>query len=427
MTFGVALGTLIYALPAFSGYPALQLAGAVLTGLTSPCLLLLWGERYGGLEIRSVVIYTALSYLLVAVFLPLVFALPASVAAVITAAMPLASLGAWFTLGKEPDTTVSATGVGEASADTGAGAGATSVRTSTDTGTTPADTGADTDNRAIFRELKLFLSPRLLFGFSAVMLIYGGSLAFHGASNSGLLSQTLLYALPPLLLSLGVLGAGLFSSRQALNLSVAYRLILLLIAAIFIPLALLGDSLTFLSAFFASVGVNAIEIVTWILLAYMASLVSVPRFTVFAACNVVFHIGMAAGELSGILLVEHILFFSLFSICMLVALAGFAFTDRDGMIHSNPPSPAELGTIATKSGIIQRSVEGIAADFNLSEREKEVLMLWSVGYGAKGIEKKLFISSSTVKTHIQHIYEKCGVHSRTEIISLLEKRLSDMP
>ena len=34
------------------------------------------------------------------------------------------------------------------------------------------------------------------------------------------------------------------------------------------------------------------------------------------------------------------------------------------------------------------------------------------------IERELFIASGTLKAHIQHIYVKCGVHSRKELIAL---------
>jgi DNA-binding CsgD family transcriptional regulator len=409
ITLGVMLGTLASTLPLFSSHSALQLAGALLTGLTSPYLLLLWGERYGSLETRSVVIYTALSYLLVAGFFPLVSLLPSLASAIVTALMPLASLAAYATLKKEHNTSPDAS---SCSSHTAAG---------TDTAT---DANSNVEDCRVLEELRPFLTSRMLFGFLAVMFIYGGSLAFHSSVDSNMSGQMLAQALPPLLLALGTLCVGLFISRETLSLGVAYRLTLLLIAAIFIPLALLGDSLTFLAAFFASIGVNAIEVVTWILLASMASRVSVPRFTVFAACNVVFHVGMAAGELGGILLKGQVLIFSLLSICVLVALAGFAFTDRDTMIRFRPPRPGELGAVATDLGAIRHAAEGIATSFNLSKREKEVFMLWSAGYGAKVIEEKLFISGSTVKTHIQHIYEKCGVHSRSEIIALLEERLS---
>ena len=62
--------------------------------------------------------------------------------------------------------------------------------------------------------------------------------------------------------------------------------------------------------------------------------------------------------------------------------------------------------IETDDGLVEK----------LSEREMEVLRLISAGLSNKKITEKLFISLSTVKTHLRNIYGKLNVHSRTEAI-----------
>jgi len=52
----------------------------------------------------------------------------------------------------------------------------------------------------------------------------------------------------------------------------------------------------------------------------------------------------------------------------------------------------------------------------LSDREMEVLKLIAAGLSNKKIMEGLFISMSTVKTHIRNIFSKLNVHSRTEAI-----------
>jgi DNA-binding NarL/FixJ family response regulator len=54
---------------------------------------------------------------------------------------------------------------------------------------------------------------------------------------------------------------------------------------------------------------------------------------------------------------------------------------------------------------------------NLSPREYEVLELLSQGYLYKEIANQLQISYRTVATHIEHIYEKLHVHSRTQAVA----------
>lgn len=51
---------------------------------------------------------------------------------------------------------------------------------------------------------------------------------------------------------------------------------------------------------------------------------------------------------------------------------------------------------------------------NLSEREKEVLEFVMHGLGNKAIADRLGVTVAAVKWHLQHIYEKLHVHSRTE-------------
>ena len=53
----------------------------------------------------------------------------------------------------------------------------------------------------------------------------------------------------------------------------------------------------------------------------------------------------------------------------------------------------------------------------LSERELEVLALIAAGESNQEIAAKLFVSTSTVKTHINRLYRKLGARSRTQAIA----------
>ena len=53
----------------------------------------------------------------------------------------------------------------------------------------------------------------------------------------------------------------------------------------------------------------------------------------------------------------------------------------------------------------------------LSERELEVLALVASGKSNVEIASSLFVSLSTVKTHINNLYRKLGVRSRTQAIA----------
>jgi len=55
-------------------------------------------------------------------------------------------------------------------------------------------------------------------------------------------------------------------------------------------------------------------------------------------------------------------------------------------------------------------------DFQLSEREKELLRLMVEGHDYKAIAATAFISYETVRTHVKHIYKKLHVVSRSEAV-----------
>lgn len=55
----------------------------------------------------------------------------------------------------------------------------------------------------------------------------------------------------------------------------------------------------------------------------------------------------------------------------------------------------------------------------LTQRELDVLNLLSSGLRVKAIAARLFVSESTVRTHVHHIYEKMQVNGRLEMMSKL--------
>jgi DNA-binding CsgD family transcriptional regulator len=63
-----------------------------------------------------------------------------------------------------------------------------------------------------------------------------------------------------------------------------------------------------------------------------------------------------------------------------------------------------------------------ARRFQISTREREVIVLLNEGLGNREIAQKLFVSLATVKTHVHNIYEKTGARSRYELFRLVEPR-----
>ncbi len=55
---------------------------------------------------------------------------------------------------------------------------------------------------------------------------------------------------------------------------------------------------------------------------------------------------------------------------------------------------------------------------DLSEREREVFRLMAEGLSNGEIGRELFISETTVKTHVTHILQKLGLRDRVQAVVL---------
>lgn len=72
--------------------------------------------------------------------------------------------------------------------------------------------------------------------------------------------------------------------------------------------------------------------------------------------------------------------------------------------------------------VSQAQIEALSTSASISQREQEVLHLLNSGYANRDIAEQMYISESTVKTHLRNIYEKLGVSSRIQAV----KRAKDL-
>lgn len=69
--------------------------------------------------------------------------------------------------------------------------------------------------------------------------------------------------------------------------------------------------------------------------------------------------------------------------------------------------------------VVPRDVRRRVQPPDLTGREKQALSLVIMGLGNKEIAEKLFVSESTVKSHLNTAFRKLGVHSRAEAARLI--------
>ncbi|HEX6208825.1 MAG TPA: response regulator transcription factor [Actinomycetota bacterium] len=85
--------------------------------------------------------------------------------------------------------------------------------------------------------------------------------------------------------------------------------------------------------------------------------------------------------------------------------------------------PDAVGAVAERLDGETGRVGGLG---DLTKRELEVLRLLAMGHTNRKIAEQLFISPDTVKTHLEHIYQKLGAPDRTAAVAeALRRQLID--
>lgn len=98
--------------------------------------------------------------------------------------------------------------------------------------------------------------------------------------------------------------------------------------------------------------------------------------------------------------------------------AGYLLKDVDNDTIFRAIVDAASGAMVLTPGGDERLIAALRAPrIELTEREREVLILLDAGAANKEIAAQLFISESTVKTHVVHLLEKLSVASRSAAAS----------
>ena len=107
---------------------------------------------------------------------------------------------------------------------------------------------------------------------------------------------------------------------------------------------------------------------------------------------------------------------------MLVILNGFSIQRTIASVEG-VSSPSASGGDAVG---IAHACDQLAARHGLTAREREVLELLARGRNSPFIQETLGVSYNTARTHVRHIYEKCGFHAHQELIDEVERQAKGM-
>lgn len=240
-------------------------------------------------------------------------------------------------------------------------------------------------------------------------------------------------------LALAYAGMLCAAKRPVASLGALYKITLPLVAAAYAVLLTVGQDHPEILGFIAQIACLVTECLCWVLIVDRARR-GVSALLVIGAGRFVVQFGMSLGELAGFVGMGDMSLFGTLVIFLLVLSFVFLFSERETSLGAKgqadeaaglePGAAAGAGSegLPPDAAAAGEPSEPVASadplyppEWNLTEREDEILGLWVTSHGLRSIGETLGLSESTVKTHVRHIYEKCGVHSRAELIALLDR------
>ena len=199
-----------------------------------------------------------------------------------------------------------------------------------------------------------------------------------------------------------------------------YRLIVPLMIVGFMAYSFMGTDLRWMALSAIACGFYSFEGLVWLLHPEFVLKTKASSLVVFGWGRALFHLCGFAGATVGFRLVAAGLSTgtSLGMICLgivivLVVTMAYLFTEHDLRLFIGRPSFAPQVDLEARC-------TALAAAHKLSRREEEVLALLAKGRSVPFIAEEFTVSKGTVKTHVRHIYEKLDVHSKQELLDLVE-------
>lgn len=108
--------------------------------------------------------------------------------------------------------------------------------------------------------------------------------------------------------------------------------------------------------------------------------------------------------------------------------ANFSKEGAVASTQAQAPEPAAVGSPAEAPDPISLRCQTLIERFELSPRESEVLIAFAHGRNVSYLAQTLVLSPNTIRTHSKTLYAKLGVHSKQELVTLVEQQpLSPIP
>jgi DNA-binding CsgD family transcriptional regulator len=382
----MATGAVLWVITAyldFKSLPCMILCG-VLTGTGSALLLMQWGRSFGSIPATTSSLESALGYLIAAIAYLVMGFLPFLTTAFVAAILPFCSS---YALTRQQ------------------------VRAS--------GTEADHPGFSALRH-DPFL-PKLLAGTLLIGCIAGITGEVHVVSDPATPAGNLTWqfffaaAFAPLM----ILIINIFSKRHDFGFSYRPTLVLMVFGVVMIPFSVQNAQM---AGWLILIGYHCFDLLIWTLLADLSYRFHVSPILSFGLGRGALYLANGLGTFLGTFLRLQIgaspSFVTLSKVSIVITLVliitySFILTEKDLISYKGVEKDG-------KPGAIMQSCNAIAALYSLSPREEDVMRLMVKGRSIARIQDELYMSKGTVNTHLHHIYQKLSIHTRQELLDLVE-------
>lgn len=247
-----------------------------------------------------------------------------------------------------------------------------------------------------------------------------------------------------LVVVLTMLVVGLFSPKK-IDLDLSYRIALPLAAGGLLLLAYLWNFGGGIANSMVAMGWLLADIALWCVLANTAARLKVSAFLLFGASQAISCVATVVGILGGYYFANSvgydtiaIMTAALIGIYLLSTTLVFLLKNRHGSAtiaatvnekartskeESELPEASTEVTAYIVEDRVQARVRGISEQSDLTSRETDILGFLAQGRSTQYMAENLFLSENTVKSHVKNVYRKLGVHSKQEVIDIINSEV----
>jgi len=161
--------------------------------------------------------------------------------------------------------------------------------------------------------------------------------------------------------------------------------------------------------------ITLVALAVWTSLAAGARTLGERPWVIFGLGGVFFALSMLFGMFA-----IHVIGTNGRVLCLALLTLFLVLMVLDVVLREKPQGASRERMKEALEHFLQHRCDELAERAGLSAREREVFLYLARGYSQIYIAKELYVSESTIRTHVHHIYQKLNINSREDLLQLID-------